>query len=688
MPAKRCLLPFLSLILLFGHPAKADQQSDLNFKIQSGPTANHFFRQGSMSAHLSVRSGQRPRVIVAFPAGNSGAGLWFEDAPDGLRLETTGDPHAIESAPYHGIKVVIRGAAKKLTIKRAMLGSIRFLRQVEEDSKPPELKVELTKDGNGALLHRKSLDLVHDYQMILRPLAGTTLDMNLKNDSLSFLPRPGTLDLSFELTAMTSEQQLTPIAFSKLFQKLPTTPQGLEMAHALAFLSYQEKLLAGSWRFLTYFGRDTLLSVYLLRPVLGAAVYEAALASVLSRLAPDGRVAHEEDIGDWAAYRRQLSHHAATPPLTDPIYDYKMVDADFLLPTVAASYILDPNHSSARIKAFLQRQTPTGSTFKSALLANMRLVLAEASPYAKSPIFSNLIHLRQGEIVGDWRDSGEGLGGGIFPYGVNVAFVPAALGAVQRLLRSEWFSDPPVETKGSAGIRGGIIKESSALLAAQAQQMATVWSRAAEHFQVRMDHDSSGLALNAFSQNFGLGPVANSLPPEGRRFHGLALAQNGDPIAVMHTDEGFNLLFNEPPAADLTEAMELLRQPFPMGLMTPVGLVVANPAFTRGASLWKRFTRSHYHGTVIWSWQQAVYLAGLRRQALRPDLGDGLRRELRTAAEHLALVAADAPSHGREELWTFRIERGRYRTVPFGADLADHSEANPVQLWSTVFLGL
>src|SRR5207302_10202639 len=38
----------------------------------------------------------------------------------------------------------------------------------------------------------------------------------------------------------------------------------------LTFLAYREKLLAGSWRFDTYFGRDTLMAVRLLMPVLSA----------------------------------------------------------------------------------------------------------------------------------------------------------------------------------------------------------------------------------------------------------------------------------------------------------------------------------------------------------------------------------------------------------------------------------
>lgn len=52
----------------------------------------------------------------------------------------------------------------------------------------------------------------------------------------------------------------------------------------VSFLTYQEKFLAGSWRFLTYFGRDTLISLNLFMDVLTPSATEAAIGSVLERL--------------------------------------------------------------------------------------------------------------------------------------------------------------------------------------------------------------------------------------------------------------------------------------------------------------------------------------------------------------------------------------------------------------------
>src|SRR6185436_8522178 len=123
----------------------------------------------------------------------------------------------------------------------------------------------------------------------------------------------GSSGVSFDVIALSNDEPLTPIEKPSLLAQQP--PDSFEL-DALAFLSYREKLVAGSWRFLTYFGRDTLLSVRMLMPGLKRDVVEAALTAVLGRvnLTPDvkdpnfdytievGDVAHEEELGDYAAW--------------------------------------------------------------------------------------------------------------------------------------------------------------------------------------------------------------------------------------------------------------------------------------------------------------------------------------------------------------------------------------------------
>src|SRR5262249_28879267 len=146
----------------------------------------------------------------------------------------------------------------------------------------------------------------------------------------------------------------------------------------------------------------------------------------LERLDPDGHVAHEELVADFAA----LVHAARGDPPGDlrrPIYTYSMVDEDFLLAPVLAAYLATPD-GAARGPAFLRRHA-------AAIRRNLDRVVRLAAPYARDPSWKNLIALQPGVAAGNWRDSDEGLGGGRFPYDVNAALVPAALEAAATLYR-------------------------------------------------------------------------------------------------------------------------------------------------------------------------------------------------------------------------------------------------------------
>lgn len=74
-----------------------------------------------------------------------------------------------------------------------------------------------------------------------------------------------------------------------------------DQTKALSFMSYSSKVLAGAWHYLTYFGRDSMITALLLEPVLSvgnASVMEAVIGSVLERVdRTDGSVCHEETIG-------------------------------------------------------------------------------------------------------------------------------------------------------------------------------------------------------------------------------------------------------------------------------------------------------------------------------------------------------------------------------------------------------
>jgi hypothetical protein len=132
---------------------------------------------------------------------------------------------------------------------------------------------------------------------------------------------------------------------------------------------------------------------------------------------------------------------------------------------------------------------------------------------------------------------------------------------------------------------------------------------------------------------------------------------------------------------------QTIRRPFPAGLMTGAGMVVANPAFA-DAALQKRFDKNAYHGTVVWSWQQALAAAGLARQLTRKDLPTEACESLRSAQADLWKVIESGQKFASSELWSWQYANGRYEIVPFGSQDKDSDESNAAQLWSTVYLAV
>ena len=73
------LFSLLALALVPGLGATHD--AALHFEATTGANQNFFLRDGQVAAHLLLRSGLDPRILVAFPAGDSGVGLWFRRSP-------------------------------------------------------------------------------------------------------------------------------------------------------------------------------------------------------------------------------------------------------------------------------------------------------------------------------------------------------------------------------------------------------------------------------------------------------------------------------------------------------------------------------------------------------------------------------------------------------------------------------
>ncbi|KVH03021.1 hypothetical protein [Burkholderia anthina] len=644
----------------------------LSFRMDTGGQINAFYRQDKVAAHLLARSSTKPRLLVVFPAGNSGTGLWFDDTAQPVNWSLDTPPAALSAPDAHGRPLYGIGAdvsvdTATLTIRQGVLSNVRFLRDFNGGATiPPQILTAPTVQGSTAQWQRDRLDGAPGYALritlrdggSIAPAAGGKLVLNAP---------AGSHTLKLHIDALSGETPLSPITHADLFA--PSVNPDPVSQNVLEFLSFNDKLLAGSWQYDTYFGRDTLISVRMLMPVLEPAAIEAGLSSVLSRLSPDGKVAHEEGIGEFALVDNQKN---GRPNDATPTYDYKMIDSDYLLAPIAAAWLIDDTRGQARAAAYLAQRGSDGQTNGSRLVVNLLHVATTAQPFAQQPSVANLIHLRPGEIVGNWRDSTDGLGGGVYPYDVNAVLVPAALRAANAFL-ARGLLDPYLDA------------QQRATLANTANEAATWETQAPPLFQVSVPAAQAATDVSAYAPSAGV--PAGAAPNAPLAFYALSLDQQGNPIPVMHSDGGFALLFGTPPDDQLQRIVGDVTRPFPTGLVTDAGMLIANPAYA-SPSLWPKFTSSAYHGTVVWSWQQAMWVAGLDRQLARQDLSATTRTLLAQARQTIWQVISNGRDMRTSEMWTWSYVNGKYQTDAFGTRSADATEANAAQLWSTTYLAI
>jgi len=327
---RRCVTALLLLLVvstpISGSPSTDSECSDIvsNLHLSSPPYDNYFLSDCHSSGQVVVTSPLpdsnltivSPRVVFAWPAGNSGFVAYFAPSNSingtlGIRLvnSSIGSPLGPIYEPgkdakpgsdaRYGISTQIEfNASAELSV--AILGSIRTIRDFVEG--PSLLRPEIqsavkysTNAGSVAGLSRLWLDNITTTAVTFETVSKGKV--KLDNVTISFEPGIYTVNASFNYPQLEelSPQDVLRTEATSLVSEQP------DQTGSLAFLSYKSKLLAGAWRFLTYFGRDSMIAALLLQPVLsqgeGGAI-EAVLAAVLERVnSTDGSVCHEETIG-------------------------------------------------------------------------------------------------------------------------------------------------------------------------------------------------------------------------------------------------------------------------------------------------------------------------------------------------------------------------------------------------------
>ncbi|KAG4438564.1 hypothetical protein IFR05_005939 [Cadophora sp. M221] len=683
-------------------------------ELDSLPYRNYFYSDCNSASQVVVTSPEPnsnltvigPRIIVAWPGGNSGIIVYFqpEDGVNGtLGINLVNSTSSSPLSPIYddskggnatvGISTQVEFNASTV-LSVAILGSIRTIRDFVEG--PSLLRDEI----QGALNYSSIENGVEISRLWLDNITTTTVSLSSQDQSIQLdnttvtLPAGTyTFNASYnfpQLTALSAEEVLSPASANLITQSPGQTT-------SLSFLSYTTKLTAGAWRFLTYFGRDSMIAALLLEPVLSTGeggALEAVIAGVLERVnMTDGSVCHEETIGDYATWLNLQNNITSTAPLCD----YKMIDTDYFLPVLMEHYFLRNTEGSSRTSDFLATMSTifpenANLTYRELAQISANKIIATSASFAApgNQTVDNLIHLKPNEIVGEWRDSTYGIGGGKIPFDVNAALVPAALRSIAKLATA------------------GILDFNTTLV----DQYAQVWEDSTlQFFEISIPVETARQRVENYtssSETQGLVSQSSTIDSDVV-FYGLALDGNNDlsNVAVMNTDTCFHLfMLNTTNQTQLTSFVNAtansIRRRFPAGLMTDVGMLVANPAYGDNPIYAANWTTNAYHGTVVWSWQLAMMAKGLELQLSRcssdavPDFcsDESVHGNVKTAYNALwDVIDASADNLSTEVWsWTYDAAGDRFDYIDLGGlpppAGVSPTESNIVQLWSLTFLAV
>jgi hypothetical protein len=603
--------------------------------------------------------------------------------------------------PSFGVEGVIQiNATAELSL--SILGSVRAIRDFTEG--PSQLHLELQQ---GIQIERHGAHGASIARLWLDNVTTTTVTFTPRDSqSIAIINGKPTFEGGeYLFSAHINYPQLKQLSLRDMLKDESLIDKNEHETKALSFLSYSDKILAGAWRFLTYFGRDDMISTLLLQPILKEHAVEAVIGSVLERInKTDGSACHEETIGDYATFLNLKEGNGST----EYRCDYSMVDTDYFVPILIHSHFVAYGAGLDRLQALFS--TPAGKvdpknkglTWGDLFGLLCQKIVDQTAPFASpgGQTRDNMIHLKPGHETGAWRDSVYGLGGGRIPFDVNVALAPAALRSISSLAKE---------------FGSNIFADHAADYAERAEQHAQVWEdKMLDFFRSVVPAETLRSRLEDFAATSGWynGPSHAETIDSDFSYHTLALeGHNGlDVVPVMNTDACVRIFYlNGTNQTRLTEylnstALSILR-PFPAGLMTPVGLVVANPAISGNAIVHRNFSNSAYHGSVVWSWQLVAMAKGIEKQLDRcnPPSGSPSKPDfcsngvvygnLKDAYNALWDSIERNEEYLSDEVWSWVYEDGEFRHASLGSlppppGVGAAAESDVVQLWSLAFLAV
>lgn len=276
-----------------------------NFSLQEGGQ-QHFFslEPGQAESQLVVRPDSR--IIAAFPADNTGVSLWFEP---GASVSALAPPTSRSGDGRQELEVELRSHNSTLGVSEAIMGSIRTIREKLQDTgeldrvrRESAAFAEAT-GARGSWVAEEAQVSPGQLRFLRTELDGRPYEATLSvPPEVSITPGPTGIQLKapgpfdFRLRVALPREPLGGYAPEELFspsaldladklaeQGDPRAERCLSSMQSLMFLARQDKFMAGSWRFMTYFGRDTMLSLMLLQPAITRQAYANGLQSAYSQ---------------------------------------------------------------------------------------------------------------------------------------------------------------------------------------------------------------------------------------------------------------------------------------------------------------------------------------------------------------------------------------------------------------------
>lgn len=834
------------------------EQIDLQLNLTSGPYDNYFIRSNLTAAQVlltntsAAQSGQLNRFLVALPAGNSGSVAYFlplsnssansndtSASTNSSSLTVTLGQGGLRTAygdnGMHGVtgELVFSDSAQLGT---TLLGSVRTLRDYTEGSgltheifnwtvtqadsstiwfSKPWLNETILRNDQGEQTGTAQYGL----EWLLQANNGTSFNVTPSTNGTYTPPQvqiivpTGGQGGSVNFTVQVNETALAGLTVDQLFVNESNAASQPEAESQFSFLTYSSKFTAGGWRFLTYFGRDTMFTTRLLmnNKTLTPFAIESVLGGVLERInITSGQVCHEETIGDYATFVNLGNGEPEKG--NEPYYDYKMKDTHYVLLPQLADYLLRYNatsnstnsttalQASDEARQFLNRSAvlQNGTSYAALLDANIAYVMNSSQAFAMNPSATNLARIQDGVPVGNWRDSNQGLGWGVYPYDVSTALVPAALYAISDMAQAGLLSNVSVGNEAAsyaqiweeqahqffqytvpadevmprleqyvqlANLSESLLFGSGSLNSSSSNASSTSSSSMSSSTSSSLA-SSSSMATSSVSagaarrgmrfarEDFGLGrrqaspsasdvltsdvsqatatstdssaapstvtvtatstasaasaTTTSSSSSSNVTLYGLSLLENGTVVPVQNSDLSFNLLFNRNISRSVIEAVIQALQPYPRGLLTNVGMLVANPAYDTNRTKTTELDRTAYHGTVSWGFQTNFMASGLERVLsscnnetvsivergglIRADWCDDedLLQQLQDAQTSLWNAVNGAFEERFAEVWSWTFDNAteRFNVTALGDISPEGTESDAVQLWSYGLLGL